>query len=405
MRIAVLKFGGTSVANEMKRNHAVQRIGEALEEGYRVIVVVSAMGRKPEPYATDTLLSLVREVAPDLPLREQDMLMACGEIISTVVLTACLRRAGIQAVSLTGWQAGVITTEQFGDARIQRVDGERIRRALEQNRVAVIAGFQGTSENGEIATLGRGGSDTTAVAIGAALAAEVVDIFTDVKGVYTVDPHLVSDARVLPSVTYREVCQLAQEGAKVIHPRAVEIAMKNNQAVRVRSTDHPDKGTLICAPQHHAGDDAGCDRLITGIAHMAPITQIKVDTTQWPDPALTGQTVFQAMAEAAISVDFINVHPTAVIFTVADEITAKATQVLEELGLCPEVRQGCAKVAVVGIHMTGVPGVMAQIVLALNREKVPILQSADSYTTIWCLIPVRDLTVALNALHRQFCLS
>ncbi|MZP31141.1 aspartate kinase [Heliobacterium undosum] len=404
MRIAVLKFGGTSVANETKRNHAVQRIREALEEGRRVVVVVSAMGRKPEPYATDTLLSLVQEVDPELPPREKDLLMACGEIISSVVMTASLRRAGIEATSLTGWQAGIVTTEQFGEARIQRVEVGRIRQELEQDRVAVIAGFQGASENGEIATLGRGGSDTTAVAVGAALGAEVVDIFTDVKGVYTVDPRLVSDARILTYVSYQEVCQLAQEGAKVIHPRAVEIAMKNHQSVRVRSTELPDKGTLICAP-HHAGDDYCCDRLITGIAHMAPITQIKVNTSQWPDPALTGQTVFQALAEAEISVDFINVHPAAVIFTVPDEITAKATRVLEELGLCPEVRQGCAKVAVVGINMTGVPGVMAQIVVALNREKVPILQSADSYTTIWCLIPIKDLTVALNALHRQFCLT
>ncbi|MTV50483.1 aspartate kinase [Heliobacillus mobilis] len=405
MKIAVQKFGGTSVADETIRQQALQRIQEAVAEGYRVVVVVSAMGRKGAPYATDTLLSLIPPV--ELPEREKDLLLVCGEIISAVVMTASLHQAGIDGACLSGWQAGIITSSHFGDARIIRVETERLSMELQQRPVVVVAGFQGMDEKGEITTLGRGGSDTSAVAIGAALKADVVDIFTDVEGIYTADPRLVTDAKILNKVTYREVSQLALEGAKVIHPRAVEIAMKHRLALRVRSTEKASKGTSIGGTKDMAGGtmDFCSGRLITGIAHTAPITQIKIDISPWPDPRAISQQVFLAMADAGISVDFINVSPKVVIFTVPDEVTAKATRVLEEQGLCPEVHQECAKVAVVGVNMTGVPGVMAQIVVALNRENVQILQSADSYTTIWCLIRARDLAKALNALHRQFCLE
>lgn len=407
MRIAVQKFGGTSVATEQMRQHAIQRIQEALEIGCHTIVVVSAMGRQGEPYATDTLLSLVQNVDPELPAREKDLLMSCGEIISGVVLTADLRRAGMDAVFLTGAQAGILTSEQFGEARILRVQPQRIYEELRRQKVVVVAGFQGINENGEITTLGRGGSDTTAVALGVAVNAETVDIFTDVEGVMTADPRLVTNAKVLSQVSYQEVCQLAQEGAKVIHPRAVEIAMQRHVMLRIRNTKSSASGTLICDTQGERGSiiDFTPDRLITGIAHVPHITQIKIDTTECQEPSKVELNVFQAMAKAGISVDFINVSPTAIIFTVHDGVAFKAIKILQEMSLNPNVVSGCAKVTVVGINMTGVPGVMAQIVQALNSENISILQSADSYTTIWCLVEEQNLMRAVNALHEQFCLA
>lgn len=388
------------------RRQAIARVQETLGTECQVIVVVSAMGRLGEPYATDTLLSLLAENEPVLPAREKDLLMACGEIISGVIITAELQQAGIDAVFLLGGQAGILTSAQFGEARILRVEPERIYEGLRQGKVVVVAGFQGVDKSGEMTTLGRGGSDTTAVALGAAVKAEIVDIFTDVEGVMTADPRLVADARILHWVSYQEVCQFAHEGAKIIHPRAVEIAMQSHVTVRVRSTRSAGTGTLICGPPGEGGSlDFHPDHLITGIAHTNHISQIKIAIGQDQDPLVVELAVFQALSQAGISIDFINVSPAGIIFTVPDGLAAKVVAILQAMEIKPRVVSTCAKVAVVGINMTGVPGVMAQIVQALNHEKIPILQSADSYTTIWCLIDECYLPQAVNALHRQFCLG
>ncbi|QGG48237.1 aspartate kinase [Heliorestis convoluta] len=403
MKIVVQKFGGTSVATEEIRQQAIERILEARKKGYHVVVVVSAMGRFGEPYATDTLLSLTQSMDPDLPTREKDLLMACGEIISGVVMTAQLRRSGIDALFLTGWQAGILTTDHYGEARILSVKPQRIFGELKEGKVVIVAGFQGSNEQKEITTLGRGGSDTTAVAIGAAMKAELVDIFTDVAGVMTADPRLVQRARFLNRLSYQEVCQLAQEGAKIIHPRAVDLAMQRHLTLRVRSTSSSAAGTLICDK-----DDEGNfppQRLITGIAHRSQITQFKLDIAQALNPSEIELTVFKALAEAGISVDFINVSPRIIIFTVDDAVAPKVMEIMRSKNLEPDVISHCAKVAVVGMNMMGVPGVMARVVEALTKNGITILQSADSYTTIWCLIEEKNLVKAANALHQQFCLD
>ena len=399
MRILVQKFGGTSVASRETREQAIEHILEARKRGYAVVVVVSAMGRKGEPYATDSLLSLIGE-QDRTNRRERDLLMSCGELVSAVVFSAQLRAQGTEVCVLTGGQAGIITNDDFSRAQIVNVNPKRILQELEQDRVVIVTGFQGRTRDGEMTTLGRGGSDTTATALGVALDAEVVDIFTDVEGIMTADPRIVDDAKLLSSVSYTEICNLAYEGAKVIHPRAVEIAMQKNIPIRVRSTMSKDEGTLVSNHSETDRFEELRDNLLTGIAHSPNVTQIKV----FSEPGKPGMqlNVFKAMAENGISVDFINVNQRGVAYTVSDSDTDEVVRILEGMGYSPEVTRGCAKVSAVGAGITGVPGVMALIVEAITSEGVEILQSADSHTTIWCLVRGEDMARAVRALHSKF---
>ncbi|GAQ16150.1 aspartokinase [Oceanobacillus picturae] len=403
MQIVVQKFGGTSVQSEENRKHVVKHIKNALMQEYKLVVVVSALGRKPDPYATDTLLGLVNYPAGKSSAREIDMLLSCGEVISSVVLSNELKKQHISSTALTGAQAGFITNDDFNQARIKAVHPERIIKELEKHDVVVVAGFQGQTEDGEITTIGRGGSDTTAAALGAALAAERIEIFTDVNGIMTADPRVVETARPLDVVTYTEICNLAYQGAKVVHPRAVEIAMQSKIPMRVRSTYSQEEGTLVTSSRvQEAGMDV-TERLITGIAHISSITQIRVQAKE--EAYRLQSEVFKAMAESGISVDFINISPTGVAYTVPERHTEKAVHILKTLGFYPEITENCAKVSAVGAGMTGVPGVASMIVQALTDAGVQILQSADSHTTIWVLVNNKDLKAAVNALHEVFELS
>lgn len=405
LRIIVQKFGGTSLRTSEDRAAAARHVVGAIQRGLRPVVVVSAMGRKGDPYATDTLAGLARDVHPEVPPRDLDLLMICGELISAVVFAQVLRRTGIRAVALSGGQAGLVTDGQFGDARILRVDPEPLRRYLERGEVPVVAGFQGITEDGrEFTTLGRGGSDTTAAALGVALRAEVVEIYTDVDGVKTADPRLVPEARTLSTATYDEIVQMAHEGARVVHPRAVELAMRGNVPLRVRSTFSDDPGTLIT--RHWEVDQVWPDlrqaRAVTGITHIPNLTQITIHVADASDDQTMNVRLFRALAERGISVDMINVSPRRKSFVVRDERAEEAREALEELGLEPELRPGCAKVTVVGAGMHGVPGVMARVVEALKAADVSILLTVDSHMTISCLVDGRDLSAAVRALHDKF---
>nr|WGE01446.1 aspartate kinase [Bacillus velezensis] len=403
MKIIVQKFGGTSVKDDKGRKLALAHIKDAISEGYKVVVVVSAMGRKGDPYATDSLIGLLYGDQSDISPREQDMLLSCGETISSVVFSSMLKENGIKAAALTGAQAGFLTNAQHTDAKIIEMKTERLFVALASHDAVVVAGFQGATEKGDTTTIGRGGSDTSATALGAAVDAEFIDIFTDVEGVMTADPRIVENAKPLPNVTYTEICNLAYQGAKVIHPRAVEIAMQAKVPIRVRSTYSKDKGTLVTS--HHSSNIGGdvFERLITGIAHVKDVTQFKV-------PAKMGQynvqtEVFKAMANAGISVDFFNITPSEIVYTVAGSKTEAARSILAELGYEPTVTESCAKVSAVGAGIMGVPGVTSKIVSALSDKGIPILQSADSHTTIWVLVHEKDMVTAVNAPHEVFELS
>lgn len=400
MKIIVQKFGGTSVKDENGRKHAQQHIEKALSQGYKVVVVVSAMGRKGDPYATDTLLSLVGGNVSKISRREHDSLLACGEIISSIVFSNMLLENGISATALTGAQAGFRTNNDHTNAKIIEMKCDRLLREFEECDVVVVAGFQGSAKNGDVTTIGRGGSDTSAAALGAALNAEFIDIFTDVEGIMTADPRIAENARPLSVVTYTEVCNMAYQGAKVIHPRAVEIAMQAKVPVRIRSTYSENLGTLVTSStKDNCGSDIK-DRLVTGIAHLSNVTQIKVYAKK--DEYYLQSEVFKAMANEKISVDFINISPNGVVYTVTDEMADRAIEVLNALGHEPVVERKCAKVSVVGAGIAGVPGVTSKIVTALSDEGIRILQSADSHTTIWVLVKQDDLVRSVNALHDAF---
>ncbi|MCL6521008.1 MAG: aspartate kinase [Firmicutes bacterium] len=415
MRILVQKFGGTSVSDGERRAHVVRRIRAALAAGFQPVIVVSAMGRRGDPYATDTLLDQVRSVEPEPDAREEDLMISCGEVISAVLLSATLRREGVgRPLTLTGGQSGILTDDHFGDARILRVDPAPLHRRLEQGLLPVVTGFQGVTESGEVTTLGRGGSDTTAAALGVALRAEEVEIYSDVEGVMTADPRIVPDARTLRVLTYEEVLQMADLGSRIVHPRAVELAMQGNVPLRIRSTfsDHP--GTRIT----HAFESAGAwpdlygGRIITGVAHMPDMCLVRVEGLpagperagggRGDDSGAVNRRIFRPLAEAGVSVDLINVSPERRSFIVREAEAEKTRKILESEGFQVELLHDCAKVSVVGAGMRGLPGVMARVVEALAERGIEILQTADSHVTISCLVRGDQMEEAVRALHRAF---
>lgn len=402
MHLLIQKFGGTSVQTKENRVHVMKQIKRGLERGYKLVVVVSAIGRSPDPYATDSLLKMVDyQEMTDSAKRELDMLMSCGETIASVVLSNELQQNDINATALSGAQAGLITNDEYNEAKIKHVKPERIKEELKSHDVVVVAGFQGRTQSGDITTIGRGGSDTTAAAFGAALQADAIEIFTDVNGMMTADPRVVESASSIDVVTYTETYNLAHQGAKVIHPRAVEIAMQAEIPIRIRSTYlEKEEGTLITSSR---GKELGIDipdRLVTGIAHIDEIAQVmvKIDENDLPSQAK----IFSLMEQESISVDFINISSRYVAFTIPMEVVDVAEKLLIDQGFDIQVTKNCAKVSAVGAGMTGIPGVVAKITTALVENNVQILQAADSHTTIWVLIHNKHIKQALNALHQAF---
>ncbi|SHE83693.1 aspartate kinase [Caldanaerobius fijiensis DSM 17918] len=402
MKILVQKFGGTSVATPERREMVMQKIFKAREKGYKCVVVVSAMGRKGDTYATDTLINLVKAQGPYVSLRELDLLMSCGEIISSVVMASSLLNKGVKAVALTGAQAGIITNENFGNAEVLRVEPYRILEYLEEDYVPVVAGFQGVTEKGDITTLSRGGSDFTASILGEALGAEAIEIYTDVDGIMTADPRIVQDARIIDKINYSEVFQMAEQGAKVIHPRAVEVAMRANIPLIIKNTmsDHP--GTII-GNYNELYASADSDRLITAIAHITDRVQFRIELGT--ENTKLENEIFDQLSRNHISIDLINVFPEKLIFTVDENKSQQVEQLLNKRSLKYDVYHNCGIVSVIGQRMRGVPGVMARVVKALTKENIKILQTADSHSTISCLINGDDIKKAVIALHNEFNLS
>lgn len=402
MKIIVQKFGGTSVATPQARQAVVYKVKEALAQGYAPIVVVSAMGRKGDPYATDTLIGLLKEENISANSREMDTMMCCGEIISSAVMASTLQAAGINAMALTGGQAGIFTDSQFGAAKIKKIATEQLLHLAHEAVVPVVCGFQGVTENhGHFTTLGRGGSDTSAAAIGVALQAELIEIYTDVEGIMTADPRIVKDANILEEISYGEVCQMAQQGAKVIHPRAVEIAMRGNIPMVVKSTFSEAPGTLIsanCALDR--GANSICDRVASGVAHELNIAQFKVKLD--PNDIGAAERLFDKLASHNVSVGCLNLQPELTMFAVFSEDIQRAQDLLTNEHCDYQLNERCGKVSVVGAGMGGTPGVMATFVSALTKQGIPILQTMDSATTISAIVCENRVVEAVNALHKAF---
>lgn len=405
MAIVIQKFGGTSVRDASRRDVVARWVYKAARAGDQVVVVVSAMGRRGDAYATDTLLDLIAG-DNNTPAAERDLLLSCGEIISAVVLAVHLRKLGLTVRVLPGGGAGIITDDNFGDARILEVQPQVLQALADEGIIPIVAGFQGHTADGQITTLGRGGSDTTAVALGAALHAAVVDIFTDVDGIKTADPRIVPDARTISALDYEEIFQLANLGARVIHPRAVEIGRQFAVPIRVRSTFSESMGTLI-APGHGTLDPWGHRdpaHAVTGITQLDHLMQFRVT----PPPNMHkdwAYQLFMSLGENGVSVDLINLFPDQVYFCIPPEKTEIAETTLKEIGFGFEAYADRAKVSIVGSAIQGLPGVVGRVMAAMAQSDIDILQSADSHSTITLLLHRHNMEKAVAALHKQFHLN
>ncbi|VYT73235.1 aspartate kinase [Clostridium tertium] len=396
MKVIIQKFGGTSVSTSERRTQVVAKVKAAIEKGFSPVLVVSAMGRLGEPYATDTLLSLIDDNFKKNNLQAVDMLMCCGEIISSVVLSNILENEGIKSMPLTGGQAGIVTDDNFSEAELICTSSDKILKLIEKGITPVVSGFQGVSESGYFTTLGRGGSDTSACILGEALDAEEIEIYTDVDGIMTADPRIVRSAALISAITYNEIFQLAERGAKVIHPKAVECARKANIPLIIKNTMSNSKGTLI-----NSIGDKNFNKIISGITHLNNRTQITLSLIENKNNK-NYRYLLEILAENNISLDLINIFPSEQIFTIDSNKKKKAVRILEDCNLSYKITDDCSNIAIVGANMRGVPGIMSKIIKVLDESSIEILQTADSNMTIWCLIKSENVEKALNLLHTSF---
>jgi len=400
MALIVQKYGGSSVADSEKIKNVARRIAKAKDEGNQVLVVVSAMGD-----TTDELIRIAHQVSEQPEERELDVLLSTGELISSTLLAMALGSLGYKAVSLTGGQAGIQTDSSYSQARILRVDPQRIVAELEKGNIVIVAGFQGVTRDMDITTLGRGGSDTTAVALAASLNAEVCQIYTDVEGVYTADPRLVSEATKLKQIDYEEMLELASYGAKVIHPRAVELGELYNMPILVASSFSDSPGTLIC--KEASMEVRNKVRCIAHDTNVAKITVIGV-----PDKPGIAAAIFEPLAKANISVDTIVQNAsvqniTALTFTVAQTDLNKAMSIVEPVAKFLGAKQciadaTSAKVSIVGTGMQNTPGYAARMFRALYEQGINIQLITTSEIRITCIIAEDRVKDAIQALHKAF---
>ncbi|PGN67769.1 aspartate kinase [Priestia megaterium] len=400
MALIVQKFGGTSVGSVERIQHVANRVIQEAERGNQVVVVVSAMGK-----TTDALVKLASDITDSPSKREMDMLLTTGEQVMISLLTMALQCKGYEATSLTGWQAGIQTEAVHSNARIQHIDTTRIQRQLDSGRIVVVAGFQGCSEDGSITTLGRGGSDTTAVALAAALKAAKCDIYTDVTGVFTTDPRYVEDARKLHSISYDEMLELANLGAGVLHPRAVEFAKNYQVPLEVRSSLENENGTIV-------EEEVSMEQnlVVRGIAFEDNISRVTIEGLN--NELQTLSTIFTALAKEQLNVDIIIQNVTAnnrlsISFSIKTVDVEAALAVLKEykstLGYTRiEHESGLAKVSIVGSGMISNPGVAAEMFEVLAGEKIEVKMVSTSEIKVSTVVPHADMVKAVETLHVAF---
>lgn len=398
-RIIIQKYGGSSLRDAAQREGVSRKIIATKTSGYSPVVVLSAMGRKGDRYATDTLIELMKKECPEAGQRDLDLIMSCGELYSCIIMAALLRAQGVTATPLTGFQAGIITDDNFGSARICSIGTERILKLLEEGSVPIIAGFQGISGENEITTLGRGGSDTTATALGAALGAESVEIYTDVDGVMTIDPRIYPDAKIIRELTYQEMGEMANEGAKVLHSRCVDLSREFGTDLWVKGTFSEDRGSHISAGEKKK------KKIVTGLIHRTGLSEFICDISGSNRQAETGRILFETLAEDGISLDLINLTSGTLYFTVTESESEQVKSRLRGLSIPHRTISGVAKISCIGQGMKGTPGVMAAIYDALCSAGINVLRSVDSYINISCLIEGKDLTPAIAALHEKLALD
>ncbi|XQY90921.1 aspartate kinase [Metabacillus sp. HB246100] len=403
MGIIVQKFGGTSVGSVERILHVAQRVIQEKKAGHDVVVVVSAMGK-----STDQLVDLANQISSRPSKREMDMLLTTGEQVTISLLSIALAEKGYEATSFTGWQAGVETEASHGNARILNIQTENVKTELSKGKIVVVAGFQGISEDGQITTLGRGGSDTTAVALAAALKAEKCDIYTDVTGVYTTDPRCVKSARKLESISYDEMLELANLGAGVLHPRAVEFAKNYQVALEVRSSMENERGTLI-------EEESSMEQnlVVRGIAFEDQVTRVSV--LGLPNELTTLSTIFTTLATNGVNVDIIIQNTTSdlktsISFSVKTNALEDTISILEQHQSILqfdkiESESQLAKVSIVGSGMVSNPGVAAEMFDVLANEGIQVKMVSTSEMKVSTVVDQVHMVDAVNALHDAFELS
>jgi aspartate kinase len=400
MTVVVQKYGGSSLAGVAKLELVAQRVAHTRSAIERVVVVVSAMGD-----TTDELIALAHQLDVDPPSREMDMLLSTGETVTAPLLAMALHARGVDAVSLTGMQAGIRTSGPHRSARITDIVPLRVIEQLAAGRVVIVAGFQGATEQLDVTTLGRGGSDTTAVALAVALQADECEIYTDVEGIHSADPRVVADARPIPVIDYDEMLELAAAGAAVMHPRAVEIGEAYSMPIRVRSAFGNGPGTLI--RRHQTMEDRP---KVRGIAHEIDVA--KVTVLGVPDRPGIAAAVFGPLGDAHVNVDIIvqNVSHsghTDLSFTLAESELARAQPLLERIAAAVgaagiDADRDIAKVTVVGTGILGSPGVFGRIFETLATEQINIRMISTGEIRVTCIIDRDRVEDAVRALHRAF---
>ncbi len=402
MALVVTKFGGTSVGTPERIRAVAARLIARKEAGDSVVAVVSAMGD-----VTDELLSLAEEISSAPPEREMDMLLATGEQVTIALLAMAIHAQGHEAISFTGPQVGIFTDSGHTKAKITEVRADRVRQAIDQGNIVIVAGFQGTTPDGQITTLGRGGSDTTAIAIAAGVGADVCEIYTDVDGIYTADPRLVPDARKIDAISYEEMLEMAATGARVLQLRAVEYARNYGVVIHCRSSFHDRPGTLV-----KEADDSMEQAIISGVTH--DISESKITVRDVPDRPGVAADVFTSLAKSNVNVDMIiqNVSEagmTDISFTVPDEDLARARvatgRIAEELGARTWGDEDVAKISLVGAGMKTHPGIAAQMFTALADAGVNLDMISTSSIRISCVISREQIQDAVRALHTSFGLA
>lgn len=400
--LIVKKFGGSSVANKERIFNVARRCVEDYKKGHDVVVVLSAMGK-----TTDELIAMAKNINPNASKRELDMLLTTGEQVSVSLMAMAMQAMDVSAVSLNAFQVAMNCTSRYGNARFKRIDSERIMNELDARKIVIVTGFQGVNKHGDYATLGRGGSDTTAVALAAALHADKCEIYTDVDGVFTADPRVVSDARKIEEITYDEMLELATSGAKVLHSRSVELAKKYGVQMVVRSSLNESEGTTVKEVVKME------KMLVTGVASDKNTARISVIGVE--DKPGVAFKVFHRLAKNNINIDIIlqsvgRDGSKDISFTVAEDDLEDAIKVLEENKEALTIKEikhnaRVAKVAIVGAGMMSNPGVASQMFEALFNSNININMISTSEIRITVLIDEKDVDRAVQAIHEKFALG
>lgn len=395
MECILQKFGGTSVQTKNSRLICISKIKESIYNGNKTVVVISAIGRKNDPYSTDELLSLVSENFKKNNPLYLDKLISCGEIISSIVFTSELQSNNVNALPLIGQDIGILTDNNFGNAKILNIDTSNIEKLLSENIIPVIAGFQGVTSDGNITTLGRGGSDISAVKLATALNCDRVEFFKDVDGLMTADPKIVSKAKSIEEISYEELFELSSYGNNIIHPEAVKVAMDENIPIIIKNTFNSFKGTVI---NNNISKD---EDYFKGMTYLKDCIQIKI----FKNENLNNENyykVFQKISDENINIDFINIFVDHKVFTIYKDDFEDIKTILNDYEIKYEIIRACSKIGIVKANLKKISITIARLIELLHREGIDVLQTNHSNMSIWILVKNSDLEESLNIIHENF---